>query len=491
MAISFNTIPAVIRTPGQFIEFDSSRAVQGLSVMPNVALIIGPRLISAGTVAGNVLTSVASSAKAETYWGHGSIIAGMVEKFKAANPYVELWGIGVEVDSGGAPAAGAFPFTGTATAAGEVVAYIAGERIAVSVAINDTAAVVATALYNAVVAYCSSHNLPVVATNGTAGTTTITALSKGVLGNAIDLRLNYQVGESLPAGIACTVTAMTAGTLSPSIATAIAAMGAQRFDTIVCAFSDDTNMDLLEADLDTRWGPMVMQDGMCFIAANGTSGALTTLGNARNSKFTTFLGGGLSPTPPWIWAAVAAAVDSGEPDPARPRQTLSLVGCKPPARGAEFTWLERNTLLSDGISTYTVTPSGDCLIERLITTYQLSPAGASDTSYLNLETMRTLAYLRYSWRAWVALRYPRYKLADDGTNFGPGQAIVTPSILRSEGIAWFKEMITAGLAEGLEQFKTDAIFERNSTDPDRVDMRMSPNLMNQFRVLAGQIQFLL
>jgi phage tail sheath gpL-like len=489
MAISFNTIPAVIRTPGQFIEFDSSRAVQGLSAMPNVALIIGPRLVSVGTVAGNVLAAIPSVAKAELYWGHGSIMAGMVESFKAANPYTELWGIGVEVDAGGVAAAGSFAFAGTATAAGEVAAYVCGNRIAVSVAINDAAATVGTALTAAIVAYCAAHNLPVVAT-GTA-TTTVTALSKGTLGNAIDLRLNYQVGESLPTGITCTVTQPTGGTLVPALTTAIAAIGAQWFNTLVCAFSDDTSMDAVEADLDTRWGPMVMQEGQCFIASNGTSGALTTLGNARNSKFTTYMGGGLSPTPPWVWASVTAAVDCAEPDPARPRQTLALTGCKPPAHGVEFTWLERNTLLSDGISTYTVTPSGDCLIERLVTTYQTSPAGAVDVSYLNIETMRTLAYMRYSWRAWVALRYPRHKLADDGTNYGPGQAIVTPKILRSEGIAWFKEMIAAGLAEGLEQFKTDAIFERNATDRDRVDMRMSPDLMNQFRVLAGQIQFLL
>jgi phage tail sheath gpL-like len=285
---------------------------------------------------------------------------------------------------------------------------------------------------------------------------------------------------------------MTAGgSGATSIATAIAAMGAQWFNTIVCAFNDDTNMDLLEADLDTRWGPMVMQDCQCFIGANVAYGSYAALGNGRNSKLTTYMGGGLSPTPPWVWASVAAAADCAESDPARPRQTLALTGCKPPAHGAEFTWLERNTLLSDGISTYKVTPSGDCIIDRLITTYQLSPAGASDTSYLNIETMRTLAYLRYSWNAWVNLRYPRHKLADDGTVFGAGQAIVTPAILTSEALVWFKELELLGLAENFEQFKAEVVVERNATDRDRVDMRLSPDIINCFRVLATQIQFIL
>lgn len=50
MSISFNTIPSNIRTFGQYIEVDNSRAVRGLPGQPHVALIIGQRL-STGTVA--------------------------------------------------------------------------------------------------------------------------------------------------------------------------------------------------------------------------------------------------------------------------------------------------------------------------------------------------------------------------------------------------------------------------------------------------------
>ena len=130
-------------------------------------------------------------------------------------------------------------------------------------------------------------------------------------------------------------------------------------------------------------------------------------------------------------------------------------------------------------------------VRRLITTYQLNGAGAADVSYMDITTLRTLAYMRYTWRAWVALRFPRHKLADDGTLFGAGQAIVTPSIIKSEALAWFKEMVDAGLAEGFDQFKTDILVVRSSTDVNRVDMRMSPDVINQFMVLADQIQFLL
>ena len=109
----------------------------------------------------------------------------------------------------------------------------------------------------------------------------------------------------------------------------------------------------------------------------------------------------------------------------------------------------------------------------------------------DVTTMRTLSYLRYAVRTRIALRYPRHKLASDGTLFDPGQAVVTPSSIKAELISLFRQWESAGLVEGFDQFKDDLIVERSTTDANRVDMRMSPDLMNQFRVFAGQVQFLL
>jgi phage tail sheath gpL-like len=134
---------------------------------------------------------------------------------------------------------------------------------------------------------------------------------------------------------------------------------------------------------------------------------------------------------------------------------------------------------------------GNVYIERLITTYQTNPTGVPDPSYLDICTMRTLAYLRYTLRARIALRFPRHKLANDGTNFGPGQAIVTPAIIKSEILSLFASWENEGLVEGFAQFSNDIIVERNTNDVNRVDVLLSPDLMNAFRVFAGQIQFLL
>ena len=103
--------------------------------------------------------------------------------------------------------------------------------------------------------------------------------------------------------------------------------------------------------------------------------------------------------------------------------------------------------------------------------------------------MYTLSYLRYSVRARISQKFPRYKLANDGTNYAPGQAIVTPKIVRAELIALFRDWEAAGLVENLDQFKNDLIVERNTTDVNRVDVLLPPDIINQFRVFAAQIQF--
>jgi phage tail sheath gpL-like len=79
-------------------------------------------------------------------------------------------------------------------------------------------------------------------------------------------------------------------------------------------------------------------------------------------------------------AAVLAAVCefSGAIDPARPFQTLALPGVLPPAQADRFTRQERDLLLRDGISTFTVDQGGNVLIERVVTTYQTN-ASASTT----------------------------------------------------------------------------------------------------------------
>ncbi|MDI8751883.1 phage tail protein, partial [Salmonella enterica subsp. enterica serovar Montevideo] len=82
---------------------------------------------------------------------------------------------------------------------------------------------------------------------------------------------------------------------------------------------------------------------------------------------------------------------------------------------------------------------GEMQIERMITMYRTNKYGDSDPSYLNVNTIATLSYLRYSLRTRITQKFPNYKLASDGTRFATGQAVVTPSVIKTELLALFEE----------------------------------------------------
>lgn len=484
MTVSFNAIPISLRTPGQYIEFDASRAQQGLPVMPHKIMVFGQRL-AAGAVAAGVPTRITSAAQAEAAFGRGSMLSHMFQKLKAANAYTEVWACASDDNAAGAFATGTIVASGSPTESGTLNLYIGGRQVQVAITAGQTANQVATAINAAIAA-----NTDLAVTSAVAvATVTLTAKHKGEAANYIDLRTSYFFGEKTPTGLAVALTPMTGGTANPDIATVIAAIGAEQYQTVIMPYTDASNLTKLETELASRFGPLIMKEGQAFAAASGTHATIDTLVAARNSPHLSVMGSGKSPTPPYEWAAIVGAVDAYEPDPARPRQTLVLTGALPPAEADRFTQSERNIHLTDGAATFIVDTGGRCLIERLTTTYKTNSFGVPDIAYLDIETMRTIAYLRFSVRSRIGLRFPRHKLANDGTRFGVGQAIVTPKIIRAELLALFREWELAGLAENFEQFNTDLIVERNAQDPNRVDAIIPPDVINQLRVFAGQIQF--
>jgi len=487
MPITFNDIPADVLTPGNFVEIDPTGAIEGVGIRPHTALLIGYRL-STGTVAQNITKQVTSDEQAEGFFGQGSQLATMAMNFRKAKPRTALVAVGVD-EAAGTPATGTFALTGTATASGTAQFYIGGQRYGVGVSIGDTATVVGDALDVLVAADARAQ----FTSSNTTGTVTITYRHDGPEGNDLDIQMDFRDSDILPAGLANTTTPMASGATSPSLAATITALAGTQYDTICSGIADDGNIDLLEAELATRWGPMVNLDGHLFVGFVGTFAATQTFTEqpARNSEHTTVVAPGQSPTPPWTVAANAAAIDAFETgqDPARPRTTLVLPDVVAPKAGNRLDQNERNLLLGYGASTTTVNPSGQVAIERLVTTYQKNAQGVDDPTWLDLTTKRTISFLRWSWDARITLKYPRHKLADDGTRFSPGQAIVTPSTIRAEALAWFEDQELAGLVEDLDQFRTDLVVERNTTDFNRLDAILRPDVINKFVVSATRLQF--
>jgi phage tail sheath gpL-like len=486
-SISFNNIPNSIRVPGSYIEFDNSRALRGLNDWPARVLIMGQRLV-ASNAAPNVPHRVTDLAQARSFFGRGSQLAHMFEAWFANQSLIEVWGIGLDDPASGVAQVHTVTFSAGATSAGRLNWLVGGRQVQVAVAAGATPANIATSFAAAVNA---APDLYVTASVAGA-VVTCTAKHRGEMFNNTGFFYSYEPPGNFPSGVAWALTT-TVGTLNPNVTTALDAVGSMWFTDFVTPWTDATNMAALEARLATNWGPLVQRDGHGWAGLSGGHGALTTYGAARNSPHVSIIGVLGSPTPPWEWAAslASACIPALAIDPARPVQTLQLPGVVAPLNIDRFTFEERDLLLRDGISTFRVNDAGQVFVERVVTTYQTAPSGAEDISYLDVETIKTLSYIRYDLWTMIALRFPRHKLADDGTNFARGQNVVTPGTLRAEIIARFKQWEAAGLVEGVDQFKQDIIVVRSESDPNRVDALLPPDLVNQFRVLAAQIEFLL
>ena len=493
MAISFNGISTSLRVPFVFVEFDNSRAQQGPSVQPYTVLCLGQKL-TAGTEPELTLKTVTSEAQASTLYGQGSIMHRMVKYYLANNLVTEMKCMSIDDAGAGSQATGKVTIpTGTATEDGTLQIYIGGQRVSVAVATGDDQDAVAAALVAQITA---QGDLPVTAAvNGTnANEAVLTAKHKGELGNAVDVRANYFDSDEYPGGISTTITAMSGGATNPDIADIIAALPDDQFNIIINPWTDAANLGVLETELVDRFGPIRQSDGVAISYKLDTLSNLQSLGNSRNSPHSSISGPAKSaPNPSYEWAAAKAGqiAVAAQADPGRPFQTLALAGILAPAPTEQFTLSERNILLSDGIATDKVAAGGVVRIERAITTFQLNAAGAPDISYLDINTLLTLSFLRYDFRTQMLSRYPRHKLANDGTKAGAGQAILTPLGGKAEAVRIFQGWENLGLVEGLAQFKRDVIVERNSQDPNRLDFLLPPDLTNQLRVVGTQIQFLL
>jgi len=484
--IGFNDIPANLRLPGAYIEMDNSLA-NNASIQHKV-LFIGQRL-STGSVAEAVPTRITSIDQGEEYFGRGSQLAGMLKAGKTADEFMETWAIALNDDVASSAAAGSLTVTGAATDAGALSFYIAGEKVAVGVANGNTQEQVAAAI---VAAINANTELPVTAQTllEAPNQVDLTARHAGLCGNDIDLRQNYY-NEAGVAGVTVAISAMAGGAVNPDIDLAISVMGSEWYNWIVCPLTDAANLVALESELDSRWGPMRQMGCRAFIGYAGGHAAVTTFGSSRNSPHVVAMGTNDSPTLPSTWASVFAmtAAKSLSIDPARPLQTLKMPGLKAGNISTRWTDSERNLLLFDGISTYTVGRDGSIYIERAITTYQVNAQGIADDSYLNLNTPETLERIRYEQRAHFLSRYPRHKLAADDAKPAPGQPVMQPKLARGELLALYKDFEAKGWCQDYPGYKARLIVNIDPGNPDRMNWQDSPKLVSGLRTIAAQAQF--
>jgi phage tail sheath gpL-like len=294
-----------------------------------------------------------------------------------------------------------------------------------------------------------------------------------------------------------TYSPLASGAGDPSFATAISNLGETPVEYVCVPFTDSNSLNLWKTELgfgDTgRWGWIRQLYGHLFSAVRNDVGPLQVFGGTtHNSAQLSALGVELlAPSPVWEWAAAytAKAARCLAIDPARPLQSLHLEGILP-AKGQDlFTISELNTLASSGIATQRTFSDNIPTIARETTTSTRNLYGNTDDAYEVVTTLATLARLLRNQRQAITSKYPRHKLADDGTRFGAGQAIVTPKIIKAELVAQYRIDEFNGLVENGAAFKANLIVERDANDVNRVNVLYPPDLVNQLRVFAVLAQF--
>jgi phage tail sheath gpL-like len=499
MTIPFQHIPNNIRVPLFYAEVSNSQANTG--GQNQCALIIG-QVTASGVAPANVPLLCQGVNDAITQGGPGSMLALMTAAYLANDSFGTVYYLPLADAGGGTAATGTIVFTAVPTAAGTISLYIAGQLVSVPVTASETVAAIATAVAAAINALTS---LPVTATAAT-GTVTVTAKNAGLCGNDIDVRFNYggaQSGQLTPAGLTYTQTGtvsgsgylLASGATNPTLTTALANLPPNvLFDFIVSPYTDSTSTAALSAllnDTAGRWSYAEQLYGGVFMASRGTSGTLTTLGDTFNDQHSSIMGMYDSPTPNWVWAAAVtgAAAVSLKADPAVPLQTVAIQGVLAPPAVNVFLNSQQNTLLWNGISTFTVDAAGLCHIQNLITTYQKNGFGVADNSYLQVETLYNLAYILRFLQAVVTSKYSRVKLAANGTAFAPGSAIVTPNTVKADLIAGYQQLVFQGEAQNAAAFAAGLIVQQNATNPNRLDVLYPAILIDQLRIFALLAQF--
>lgn len=489
--VSFNFIAPDYKLPGTSIEVDPSQA--GTPVNPKYALLMGYKT-AAGTAPANATISVGTVEDAKALFGAGSQLARMYERFFGINRSQLVYCLPVAEPGAGTAAAANIVVTAAPTTSGPLYLYIAGQRVAVATLSTDTAAQTATKIRSAVNA---ATDLPVAATGAT-DTVILTAKWKGADGNDIRVEhslLGFAGGEVLPGGIGLTFPAsnvLAGGAGVPDLTTTLTVIGDSPYKFVAFPWTDTAALAGIALEYGFsdagRWGWLRQSYGQAFTAKRDSYSNLAAWGPTYNHPVVHAWAVELkSPSPVWEWtAAITAQAARGfTNDPARPLQTLEITGVMPAPKDSRFSKTELNGLAKLGLAIQGTdidgANTGVPIILREQSMYQKNTAGQADNAFELATTLATLDEVFTRLRAIQSNRFPRHKLANNDTRIGPGQAVVTPNIMKGELLSEYRRMEFIGLVENFRAFKDNLIVVRSAVDPNTLECLYPPDLINQLR----------
>lgn len=511
--MTFNEIPLDNMVPLFATEFNNTRAAKG-GVMPWKNLIIGQPLSANNANAGS-LKRVFSDVQADQLFGAGSQIALMIRAFRKANSFAELWALAVPdaTNSGGQSVAKAsgkievdFASGSTASASGVIKLMIAGQACNVSVEAGLDDVAIAKEIAFAINA---NSQLPVTATQDTGESSallpsvTITAKNAGTFGNGINIRYNHNQGEELPGNVTVTITDMDDAGADPTYSDDNVGniIRGTWFNSVAVGSSEATNVAYIKSVLDTRWTATVQQTGVAFFGVNvpeesgDTHVAEISLEDYLervedlNSQVLVVPSIPKSPTPGFVMAAATMGVCAGLAlnNPALPLKSVAVPGIVAPKEEDRLDLPNNNLLLKAGCALLVAADDGTVYLSRIVTTYKHNAMGENDVSYQQLETVFTLARLRWDWNNDMSNKYPRAVIGSDDDQYGPGVPVITPTTGKAEIISKYEDWVKAGFCKNLALFRDNVVCIQDPDDEHALQWYVPADLVKQFFI--GKTQF--
>ncbi|GHV20805.1 hypothetical protein FACS189494_05270 [Spirochaetia bacterium] len=487
MAIPIRQIPANLLVPGQLQEIDNSLA--GAQGDIKKALVIGYKLPASQAENGKAV-NVLSAIRAHELFGYGSPAAIMAETFLALNKVEGLYVLPIPEPEAGTVWKKKFTVSAASAAAGGVTVTVNGKTFSAVISAGADGEAVAAAI---VARINSELALPVVAETDGDDTDVFFVLSNvkgaGANNNAVSITAEA-------AGVSVTENDTTPGTGVTDIAPYLALLGEVRYNFIASDFADDANIKAMADELESRYGAMRQIGGRAYIALSGGLGSKTDAGTmlfkaeSVNSPHIVLVPRSGNPDTPGVWAAAwcAAACRILADDPAANTYDTAVGGL---LGGMEFAADERQKLLEAGIATYRLDTTGNVLIERLVTSYTENTDGGRDTSYLDVQVTETVDAVRTCINAEAKKRFRTWKLAGTEENFGSGAKVMSAGVFRSFLAELYSDMFIKEKqwCQDFDSYKKSITVEVKAGSKTRLEYSHQPNLIGQFYIGAGLLQF--
>jgi len=284
--------------------------------------------------------------------------------------------------------------------------------------------------------------------------------------------------------------ATTAGAQAANIRPLLEKLGTVRYHYIVSDFDDQDNINALAEELTDRFTAMRQIGGRAFIAVSGNKENALARAATVNNPHIVLVPRMENPQLPGEWATrwCASACRILADDPAANTYDLAVPGL---SSSYALDLDSRQALLMAGIATFRVDAMSNVLIERLVTSFTENTDGGRDTSFLDVQVPETVDAVRTHINAEASRRFGKWKLASTEENFGSGAKVMTPGIFRSFLCELYSEVFIKERrwCQGFDGYRDSLVVTTKPGSKTRLEYIHQPNLIGQFYIGAGLLQF--